>query len=484
MKKRYKIPGVFVEELSFFPKPIEAVSTDVAAFIGYTEKAIRNNKSLIQIPTRITSLLEFEAYFGKAYSPQFEILPEQANDPFPVLINGQRKTISLHDRQMGFLYPAVLAFFENGGKTCYIISAATYADQASLIIEKSALLKGLTKLEKESEPAIVAVPDAVLLGNQSYEIYQAMLLHCAKFRNRFAILDIPHGFEQNNAGFDRIRDFRSGIGNQHLGFGAAYYPWLIASFLILDELEILKRLSELNLAEILPETHAQSFLNSSPTPTGSYLHQGLLSFSPTYSTLLQTIQKKLRLMPPSGFVAGVYSLVDNTRGVWKAPANVSLNSVNGLTLSISDQDQEILNQDVSGKSINAIREFQGRGFLVWGARTLAGNDHEWKYVSVRRLLIMIEQSIQNGIKSYVFEPNDANTWSSIRSKCQNFLQLLWRRGALAGSKPEHAFFVKVGLGESMSAEDIFEKKLIVEIGLAAMRPAEFIILRIQLNLKG
>jgi uncharacterized protein len=131
----------------------------------------------------------------------------------------------------------------------------------------------------------------------------------------------------------------------------------------------------------------------------------------------------------------------------------------------------------SGKSVNAIRFFTGKGVLVWGARTLAGNDNEWKYVNVRRFFNFAEESIKKGTERFVFEPNDANTWVKVKAMIENFLTNQWRGGALAGAKPEDAFFVKVGLGETMTAQDILDGKLIIEIGMAVVRPAEFIILR-------
>ncbi len=131
----------------------------------------------------------------------------------------------------------------------------------------------------------------------------------------------------------------------------------------------------------------------------------------------------------------------------------------------------------TGKSVNAIRSFTGKGPLVWGARTLAGNDNEWRYVSVRRLFIFVEESVKKATEAFVFEPNDANTWVKIQAMIENFLTTLWRQGALQGVKPEHAFYVAVGLGKTMTALDILEGRMIIEIGMAAVRPAEFIILR-------
>ncbi|MGZ4968108.1 MAG: phage tail sheath family protein [Methylobacter sp.] len=183
-------------------------------------------------------------------------------------------------------------------------------------------------------------------------------------------------------------------------------------------------------------------------------------------------------LPPSPAIAGVYASVDRDRGVWKSPANVSLNGVIGPVSKISDTEQDRLNIDpTAGKSINAIRDFTGKGTLVWGARTLAGNDNEWRYVSVRRLFITIEESTRKASAFAVFEPNDATTWLKVKAMIESYLYSLWQQGALAGSKPESAYFVSVGLGKTMTAQDILEGRMIVSIGVAAVRPAEFIILR-------
>ncbi len=171
-------------------------------------------------------------------------------------------------------------------------------------------------------------------------------------------------------------------------------------------------------------------------------------------------------------------MVDRERGVWKAPANVSLTAVKGPAINITHEDQENLNVDtVAGKSVNAIRAFTGKGTLVWGSRTLAGNDNEWRYIPVRRFFIMVEESVKKATEQFVFEPNDANTWVKIRAMIENFLFLQWRAGALAGAKQEHAFYVRIGLGQTMTAQDILEGRMNVEIGMAAVRPAEFIILK-------
>ncbi len=197
-----------------------------------------------------------------------------------------------------------------------------------------------------------------------------------------------------------------------------------------------------------------------------------------YRGITEAISQKGVILPPSGAMVGIYAAVDNDRGVWKAPANVSVTAVKGPTVNITHEDQENLNVDVvAGKSVNAIRSFTGKGTLVWGARTLAGNDNEWRYVPVRRFFNMVEESVKKASEQFVFEPNDANTWVRIKAMITNFLTLQWKDGALAGPTPDKAFYVKVGLGETMTSQDILEGRMNIEIGMAAVRPAEFIILK-------
>ncbi|GHC57949.1 phage tail sheath family protein [Ulvibacter litoralis] len=215
-------------------------------------------------------------------------------------------------------------------------------------------------------------------------------------------------------------------------------------------------------------------LKASRTTTTETLSQ----VDAVYRGIITAINAQKVILPPSGAMVGVYAYVDNNRGVWKAPANVSISGVVAPTVNISHEEQQGLNVDVvAGKSINAIRPFVGKGILVWGARTLAGNDNEWRYVPVRRFFIMAEESIKKATEQFVFEPNDANTWVKVRAMIENFLILQWRAGALAGAKPNDAFYVKVGLGETMTADDILNGIMNVEIGMAVVRPAEFIVLK-------
>ncbi|KAA4737492.1 phage tail sheath family protein, partial [Bacteroides fragilis] len=193
-----------------------------------------------------------------------------------------------------------------------------------------------------------------------------------------------------------------------------------------------------------------------------------------YTAVLKELKRVLNLLAPSAAMAGIYTMVDNTRGVWKAPANVSVNSVISPALSITSDEQEDLNVPLSGKAINAIRTFVGEGIKVWGARTLDGNSLDWRYINVRRTMIMLEESVKNASRAYVFEPNVASTWLNLKSMIQNFLTGIWKRGGLAGATPDDAFSVHVGLGDTMTPEDVLEGILRVTVLVAIVRPAEFI----------
>jgi len=204
----------------------------------------------------------------------------------------------------------------------------------------------------------------------------------------------------------------------------------------------------------------------------------LREVDPVYSGIVNAISSKGVVLPPSGAVVGKYASVDRERGVWKSPANVSITAVKGPSVNITHEEQGDLNIDTeAGKSVNAIRAFTGKGTLIWGARTLAGNDNEWRYIAVRRFFNMVEESVKKATSQFVFEPNDANTWVKVRAMIENFLTLQWRAGALAGAKQDQAFYVRVGLGQTMTAQDVLNGYMHVEIGMAVVRPAEFIVLK-------
>lgn len=325
--------------------------------------------------------------------------------------------------------------------------------------------------------------------------------HCADTQNRFAIFDI----RKHKAGEDThtvITEFRESIGSAYLNYGAAYYPWLKTSIVNATEVNYENLDASVDLATLLPEVEAKKVIEKLKSEVDRYAamndadktadnkkaaenvkqnyHQGLKASSPTYANLLEAIRTTLNELPPSGAIAGLYTTVDNSRGVWKAPANIAISAVDAPSLNISHEEQQTLNVDVvGGKSINVIRPFPGIGTLVWGARTLDGNSQDWRYINVRRTLIMIEQSLKIAAKAYIFEPNVANTWITVKSMIVNFLTNLWKQGALAGAAPEQAFNVEVGLGTTMTPTDILDGRMIIEFKVAIVRPAEFIVIRFE-----
>jgi hypothetical protein len=203
---------------------------------------------------------------------------------------------------------------------------------------------------------------------------------------------------------------------------------------------------------------------------------------PVYAAIVNGINSTPIALPPSGAMAGIYAYVDNSLGVWKAPANVSIDGVVEPDWNFASTEYDDMNVDLNaGKSINAIRAFTGKGTLVWGARTLAGNDLNWRYISVRRFFIMVEQAVKDALGAYVFEPNDANTWAIVTAEVSNYLFTLYRAGALMGTTPAQAYSVQCGLGTTMTAQDILNGNMIVVIGMAVVRPAEFIILQFTQN---
>lgn len=193
-------------------------------------------------------------------------------------------------------------------------------------------------------------------------------------------------------------------------------------------------------------------------------HPWLMVFDP--------LDKKNIAIPPSGSVLGIYARSDNSRGVHKAPANEVVRSCVGLDCQFNKGEQDILNP----KGVNLIRSFPGQGIRIWGART-ASSDGSWKYINVRRLFIYIEESIKANTNWAVFEPNDENLWDRVKRTISVFLNNMWREGSLAGASPEEAFFVNVGR-DTMSQDDINNGRLICVIGVAPVKPAEFVIFRL------
>ena len=186
------------------------------------------------------------------------------------------------------------------------------------------------------------------------------------------------------------------------------------------------------------------------------------------------------MLPPSGGMAGVMTVIDNQEGVWKAPANTNIVGAVSLPINLSSTQQEDLNVDaITGKSVNAIRNFGPLGLLIWGARTLDGNSLDWKYLSVRRTMTFLEQSCKAACHPYVFQSNDVNTWKAVKAMIGSFLTTVWKAGGLQGATSASAFSVQCGLGTTMTGEDILNGFMKVAIKVAIVHPAEFIVLEFQ-----
>lgn len=528
-----KTPGVYIVEKNAFPNSVVEVATAVPAFIGYTEKADNSGKSLGNQPWRISSMAEFHRYFGFGPKPVFSFAaapaapaagaapaaaPAAGAAPADVpnlsLIDNQGKKSEyiLKPAQGKYLlYYSMLLFFQNGGGPCYVVSVDTYKDDNT--IDPALLTAGVDKLEKEQEPTMVVIPDAVFLKTQAdcISVQQHMLNHCGNvMKSRVAILDIYDGYKPFDQG-DPVGAFRNKLGINFLNFGMAYYPWVNTTITQAADLgyeninddgkTLLKTLlvAELDVAKVTAAKKEKGDqlqkiiddISADWTKDPDYpkeadkqadfvkqskemLNKSLIALSPHYNTILTEMANQLNLLPPSAAMAGIYTMVDNNRGVWKAPANVSMNSVISPAVNITHADQEDLNVTPQGKSINALRTFVGEGTLVWGARTLDGNSLDWRYINVRRTMIMLEESVRLATKAYVFEPNVDATWLNIKGMISNFLTGIWKRGGLAGANPADAFSVQVGLGETMTPVDILEGILRVTVLVAISRPAEFI----------
>ncbi len=531
-----KTPGVYIVEKNAFPNSVVEVATAIPAFIGHTEKADNGGKSLSNKPWRITSMAEYHNYFGGSPDTTFEIeditkgapsvdastsgksagkaasgksagkatsTTSAGEDAFA--LNGNKYRLKISTERY-LLYYGMLLFFQNGGGPCYIVSIGDY----NMEHDPDKMKNGIKLLMKEQEPTMVVIPEAVMLDiDTCINVQQASLQHCGnKMKNRVSILDVYDGYkDRQDPSGDCINNFRDKLGINYLNYAAAYYPWVNTTIIQDSDLSYfnISNLDAILTNELVTplETEKENIVEDDPdkeekekklqgiidqhknviseipkhsknTPEADMLNKTLLQISSIYQKMVTEMKTQLNLLPPSAAMAGIYTMVDNLRGVWKAPANVSLNAVVSPAVNITHDDQEDLNVTIMGKSINAIRSFIGEGTLVWGARTLDGNSQDWRYISVRRTMIMLEESIRLATKAYVFESNTANTWVTIKSMISNFLNGIWKRGGLAGASPEDAFGVHVGLGETMTPNDILDGILRVTVLVAITRPAEFI----------
>ncbi|MDX1462826.1 MAG: phage tail sheath subtilisin-like domain-containing protein [Marinirhabdus sp.] len=528
MTKKLKTPGVYIQELDAFGNAVVPVPTAVPVFIGYTEQTEKDGENLVLLPKKMNSL----AAFKYVYEEQDDTAP-----PHPTFAISTTQPPHLPDDISKFhfentdyylqpstpqfrLHSAVRHFYLNGGGSCFIVSVGI----CNGAIDKADLIAGIDAIETLSEASLVVVPDAVTLSSgtlndslenryaAAYDVQNYVINHCGTLRNRFAILDIPGGYSDTLVQLTSIDAFRNRIQStdpKYMEYAAAYYPWLHTSLYSSNDISpirfaaeshaLLASLLQHELQQVPSNLDANGELKPNIKNSLSYfsktsntaidaldpttVHATLMYMSPLYNRIIDTLLKQINLLPPSAAMAGLYGVVDTNYGVWKAPANIGVQGVIAPTLAIDTTTQEDLNVPLSGKAICAIRRFAGRGNLVWGARTLDGNSNDYRYINVRRTIIFIEQSIQGALKNYVNAPNNAATWTNLKSVIGNFLTSLWKQGGLMGLKPDEAFSVAVGLGSTMTHDDIQIGILRISVHVAVLRPAEFIVLIFQQQLQ-
>ena len=445
----YQTPGVYIEEKSVLPPSIAGASTAIPAFIGVVAKNLSD-----KLATRITTLEEYIAQFGTVSDADKQFIVTLSEDN-AVIASITPPTLSAASP----MYNNIRFYFDNGGGPCYIVPVEKTAGSDPASYDLASYTDALDVLATESEPTLI-IPVADKLAPGDYQsLVVEVLEQCNKMQDRFGIFDLV---SDETTTLAKATDFRGGVtaSKDVLKYGAVYYPALKTKYgYEIDDSQI--------------SVQYQDDADAAATHL-----MDAAAINSDVKSLIQLEVKTYRLtLPVSTAIAGVYAKVDNERGVWKAPANVALNYVTAPETKVTNEENGLLNIDAeTGKSINVIRDFGARGILIWGARTLAGNDNEWRYVPVRRLFNYVEESINNATNYAVFEPNDAMLWLKLKSSAVSFLTDLWQQGALAGSSADQAFFVQVGQGQTMTQQDILEGRCIIKIGLAAVRPAEFIIM--------
>ena len=509
-----KTPGVYIVEKDAFPNSVVEVATSIPVFIGYTEKAAYEDKALSLVPMKIVSSAQYSKLFGDGPSQSYDLLgsapPHGRVEKVSLGTDDDQRDYHLEQVATRYaLYDALRLFYDNGDGPCWIISVGSFSDE----IDADKLLAGVALVDQASDAAIMVIPDAArLAAEDASRVHIAMLESCGARGNRFAILDIVDGEKARDASeTDPIDAFRDGLGSQHLSYGAAYYPWLettlhqisdmkletltpgarmILSNAVREELQAGHDddLSADDIAYVGAIADPQHDPRAPPMPHPAEeritpedlkpekLNARLREQSQSFRAIMTKAAKLANVQPPSGAMAGIFAKVDNDRGVWHAPANVGVASVNQPMVTLNNDAQSDLNTPLNGKAVNAIRTFQNLGTLVWGARTLDGNSLDWRYINVRRTVMMIEQSIEATAQAFVFEPNNASTWVTIKAMISNYLTDIWKQGGLAGATPSDAFSVQVGLGSTMTGQDVLDGKMRISVNVAVSRPAEFIVI--------
>lgn len=511
-------PGVYINEINGFANSVVPVATAVPAFVGYTPQAAYLGASLLNKPTKITSFAEFKAMFcypdpappsspATQYSPEYYLVKQKtlpAKGDY-IVIDGSYYSILPDPNTIYYMYNSIRLFYENGGADAYIVSVGTYGAPSKTPtnpgdkvvnpnVQLNDLTNGIDLLQNEDEPTMYLCPEATLLSaDNNGTLMSYMLSKCSSKQTAVSLFDIIGGDAPDPITFmNDIQTFRNNTGTQGLDFGAAYYPFIGTSIMQTSDINYtnlfggdIKQLAPLLNPADNPNAAAAAVIAAIETPganplTPTQYNNALITASKTYSQIINHVLADANTLPPSAAIAGIITTIDSQQGVWQSPGNVSITGATSLPIKLSESQQGPLNVDaVSGKSINAIRFFNGLGILVWGVRTLDGNSLDWRYLSVRRTMIMLEQSCKLAARAYIFQPNDKNTWEAVKSMIGAFLSTIWKEGGLIGATPQEAFSVECGLGVTMTPEDLLNGLMLVTVKVAVVRPAEFIVITFQ-----
>jgi phage tail sheath protein FI len=459
----YLSHGLKSAEVPVLTPQVVEVETALPAFVGYTAKAAgKVAKDLMLVPTKVNSMREFENFFGFPFDNEIE-LTIASDSPCGYQISGFKECALKY-----ILYYSVKIYFDNGGGPCYILSVGTYQNPQQILLKRlnssshAGLLDGLHKLAEVADLSLIVIPEAVKLSPDDYSrLVRAALKQCHMLDNRFAIFDVYNG-DQAHPDFGLNRGL---FGTDYLKYGSAYYPFV--------------------------RTKMNVYINSEGsnikvTYKSQVYHLGKLKKTDNllFKFIMRELKSRFINLPSCGAIAGAYVTSDKKRGVWKSPDNLSLTGVMEPLISYENNGHNSKNPDpVAGKSINNICTGAGRVTQVLGARTLEINDVEERFVSVRRFKIMVKESLRTSTGWVIFEPNNHTTWQKICLIVENYLTIKWQEGALAGLIPQQAFYVKCGLGITMTSDDIREGRIIIEVGLAVLSPSDFNVISISHDLK-
>jgi phage tail sheath protein FI len=499
----YLTPGVYVEEVPSTSKPIEGVGTSIAAFVGLAPGGPVNT------PMRISNWTQFAKIFGDPNEPD--------NGPF---------------MEGAYLAHSVYGFFQNGGALCWVVRVG--APQNGRARAQAALPAAADKAVEAYRAQALDSADDVKVevseeptadgGDVTYKV----VVEAGSEREEFEGLTLKKGRSnlatKINAASKLIKIEETGAslpeaqrapapGTYSLSVpatapekvGADEFAGDVArrqgmgGLAAVDEITMVCMPDIMRLAEDGDDTQLRdlqgkmiahcenagdrmAILDAPPDMLPQDVLEWRMStagYDSKYAALyypwievMDPLRNQPIMIPPSGHVAGIWCRTDSTRGVHKAPANEVALGANGLAFQVTQAEQGGLNQ----VGINCIRSFPGRGIRVWGARTLS-SDPEWRYINVRRLFNYVSESIMEGTQWSVFEPNDQRLWMQLRIAATNFLMRTWREGALFGATPEQAFFVKCD-EETNPPEVIEAGQVICEIGIAPVKPAEFVVFRL------